>query len=396
MGTAQQIRAHRGPPLLSLGLRPFFLLGALWSALAVALWVPMLIGALVLPIAWNPVAWHVHEMIYGFVPAIVAGFLLTAVPNWTGRLPVTGAPLLALVLVWLAGRLVVLTSAVWGPTFTAAVDLAFLVLLATVIGREIFAGKNWPNAKVLAVVVALALGNLVFHVAAAEGSAAELGSRIGVGAAILLIAIIGGRIIPSFTRNWLARRQGGRLPAPFDRFDVAALAVTGVALVSWVVMPTSESTGLAAIAAALVNFGRIARWAGERTTSEPLVLVLHVGFAFVPIGFLLLALSIFAPASLPASGALHAWTAGAIGLMTLAVMTRASLGHTGRALAAGRAVQALYLAAFASVIARLLAAAGVAAELLLALSAVAWVTAFGGFVMLYGPWLLAPRADEAR
>jgi len=396
MGTAQQIRAHRGPPLLSLGLRPFFLFGALWSALAVALWLPVVIGALDLPILWNPVAWHVHEMVYGFVPAIVAGFLLTAVPNWTGRLPVTGTPLLALVLVWVAGRFAVLTSALWGSAITAAVDLAFLVLLASVIGREIVAGKNWRNAKVLAIVAVLAIGNLVFHLDAADGSTAGAATRIGVGAEILLIALIGGRIIPSFTRNWLVRRGPGRMPAPFDRFDVAALGVTGSALLFWVAMPASELSGIVAIVAALFNFARLARWAGNRAAAEPLVLVLHVGFAFVPLGFLLLAMSIFAPNILPASGALHAWTTGAIGLMTLAVMTRASLGHTGRPLVAGRAVQVLYIAAVISVLTRLLAAAGLSPDLLLSLSAAAWVSAFGGYVIVYGPWLLAPRVDEVR
>lgn len=392
--TAEQMRRYTGPAILSFGFRPFFLFGAVWAAIAVALWLPMLAGQLALPSAFGPLEWHVHELLYGFLPAIIAGFLLTAVPNWTGRLPVTGAPLLALFLLWLAGRVVVLVSEWIGPLTAAVVDLAFLAGLAAVIAREIIAGKNTRNLKVLLAVGLLLVGNAVFHAEVLFGTGASYGARIGIAAAVLLIMLIGGRIIPSFTRNWLVRQGSGRLPIPFARFDIAVMLASGAALVSWIVLPDQVATAILAIVAGVLNAIRLARWAGDRTTAEPLVLVLHAAFAFVPLGFVLLALGIIAPEVLAPAGALHSWTAGAIGLMTLAVMTRASLGHTGRPLTATRGIQLIYLAVFVSALARIVAAFDIAREPLLHLSATAWVLGFGGFAVIYAPMLTRRAASS--
>jgi uncharacterized protein involved in response to NO len=386
--TAQQMRAYRGPAVLSFGFRPFFLAGALWAAIAVALWLPMLAGQLTLPTAFAPLDWHVHEMIYGYVPAIVAGFLLTAVPNWTGRLPVIGNRLLALFLTWLAGRLAILFSGVIGLALSAVIDLSFLAVLGVVIAREILAGKDRRNLKVLGVVALLLVGNALFHLEVILDTGGGFGTRTGIAATVLLIMLIGGRIIPSFTRNWLVRREAGRLPVPFGRYDVAAMLASGAALGAWVALPDHPATALLAAVAAVLNAVRLGRWAGERTLAEPLVLVLHVAFAFVPVGFALLALGIVRPGVIAPTGALHAWTAGAIGLMTLAVMTRASLGHTGRPLAATPAIQAIYVAAGISAVARIAAAFDLWRAAMLDVSATAWVLAFAGFVIVYAPLLL--------
>jgi uncharacterized protein involved in response to NO len=203
--------------------------------------------------------------------------------------------------------------------------------------------------------------------------------------------LIGGRIIPSFTRNWLVKRGSGRLPTPFSRFDVVAMITSGVALAAWIALPDDGVTAVLAAIAASLNVWRLARWAGERTATEPLVLVLHVAFAFVPLGFALVALGIARPALVAPAGALHAWTAGAIGLMTLAVMTRASLGHTGRPLMATPVIQVIYLSACLAAMARILAAFDVLREPMLHVSATAWVLAFGGFVLVYAPLLLRAR-----
>lgn len=390
--TAERVRTHTGPAILSYGFRPFFLFAAVWAALVIAVWLPMLGGLLTLPTALSPLEWHAHELIYGYVPAIVAGFLLTAVPNWTGRLPVTGTPLLALVSVWAAGRVAVLLSARVGAPLAAAIDLLFLACLAGVIAREIIAGRNLGNLKVLALVGLLLIGNAVFH---AEASLLNGGSgygiRIGIGGAVLLITLIGGRIIPSFTRNWLARQSPGRLPIAFGPFDVASLAIGTLAIACWIAYPHDQPTaGLAALAGVLHAL-RLARWAGYRTTGEPLVLVLHVGYAFVPIGFLLLTLAIVAPDLVVASGALHAWTVGAIGTMTLAVMTRATLGHTGNALIASRSTQLIYVAIVIAALARILTAFDIWRNTLLTVSAAAWVLAFAAFAVSFGPSLVKPR-----
>jgi uncharacterized protein involved in response to NO len=390
--SAEQIRAYQGVALFSYGFRPFFLFGAAWSAVAVALWLPMLSGHLALPTALSPIDWHVHELIYGYVPAIVAGFLLTAVPNWTGRLPVVGTHLAVLVLIWVAGRVAVATSALLTPVVAAAIDVLFLVALGAVVGREIVAGKNWRNLKVLAAVAVLFAGNAVFHWEAITGRGGGYGMRIGVAATLMLIMLVGGRIIPSFTRNWLAKRKAGRLPVAFDKADMGIMAANGVALLAWIAWPDREATAWLAIAAAALNVWRLSRWAGERTIAEPLVLILHVAFVFIPVGFVLLALAILSPSQVAATGALHGWTAGAIGLMTLAVMTRASLGHTGQALTATPAIQAIYIAAAISALARIVAAFHLWREPMLHLAATAWVAAFVGFVVVYGPLLVRRRS----
>jgi uncharacterized protein involved in response to NO len=389
--SADQIRAYQGPGLFSYGFRPFFLFGAAWSALAIALWLPMLSGHLTLPTALSPVDWHVHELIYGYVPAIVAGFLLTAVPNWTGRLPVVGWPLAGLFSIWAAGRAAIAMSSVLTPIVAMVSDLAFLVVLTAVIAREIVSGKNWRNLKVLVAIAVLFAGNVVFHWEAMNDNSGGYGMRVGLAATLMLIMLIGGRIIPSFTRNWLARRGAGRLPVSFDKRDMAVIAASIIALLHWIVWPDARTTAWLAFAAAALNAWRLSRWAGDRTAAEPLVLILHLAFAFVPIGFMLLGLAILAPALVAPTGALHGWTAGAIGLMTLAVMTRASLGHTGQALTATWPIKGIYLAAAISALARIVAAFHVWRVPMLHLAAMAWVAAFVGFTIIFGPCLTRRR-----
>jgi uncharacterized protein involved in response to NO len=382
-------------PLLSYGFRPFFLGAAVWAVCALALWILLFFGELSLPTALSPVDWHVHEMLYGYLAAVVAGFLLTAIPNWTGRLPVAGPPLAALVGLWVAGRLAIGISSYLGAVSAAAIDVLFLVALAAVCLREIIVGKNWRNLRVIGVLSVLLAGNIVFHVEAAIWGTAPYGSRIGIAAAIGLITLIGGRIVPSFTRNWLARQGEGRLPQPFSHYDRVALGVGAAALLLWVAEPMSPLTGAALVLAGVIHAGRLVRWAGDRTAADRLVLVLHVGYAFVPLGFLLVGASAAWPQLLPMSAGIHAWTAGAIAVMTLAVMTRATLGHTGRDLAASAGTQIVYALAVSAALLRVLASF-VASVSLLEAASLAWLAAFGGFLMIYGPMLLrskvSPRA----
>lgn len=377
---------YAGPALFSYGFRPFFLGGAVWSAACIILWIPQFMGELSLYTAYTPLDWHFHEMLYGYVAAVAAGFLLTAIPNWTGRLPICGGPLAALAALWLAGRLVMLLSVQSGIALSALIDVAFLATLAAVAAREIVAGRNWRNLRVLAVLGLLIAGNIVFHAEVYTYGKADYSIRIGIGAVILLISVVGGRVVPSFTRNWLARQGTGRLPAPFSRFDAVTIAVSAVSLATWIGLPDHVITGSLLIIAAAMQCVRLARWAGDRTTSDRLVLILHVGYAFVPIGFALLGTSIVYPSFVPASAGIHAWTAGAFGMMTLAVMTRASLGHTGQPLAAGPGTQAIYLFAFCAAMLRIVAAFN-GSIVMIELASMAWVGAFGGFALLYGPKL---------
>ncbi|MCE1237699.1 MAG: NnrS family protein [Hyphomicrobiales bacterium] len=388
--TAEGLRAHRGPALLAGGFRPFFLFAAAWAAIAIVLWLPFFEGRLTLPTAFSPIDWHVHELLYGYGPAAIAGFLLTAIPNWTGRLPVIGRPLLALVLAWAIGRAAVTFSAHLGPIPAAGLDLVFLFALLFVAGREVWAGKNWRNLKVVATIATLALGNLVFHVEAYLTGTAPHGQRLGIAATVMLIVIIGGRIVPSFTINWLRNRGPGRMPTPFARFDRIVAVATALVFALWVVLPEGPITATALLAVGLAHLARLARWSGWRCWGEKLVLVLHLAYLFVGLGFVLLAASLFGAPILP-SAALHAWTIGAIGLMTLAVMTRASLGHTGRPLHATRAIAALYAGGLLAALARIAMGFGAAEFLFLHLAAVGWLVAFAGFVVVYRPILTTPR-----
>lgn len=390
--TAEQMRAWTGPAILAFGFRPFFFGAAVWAALAMALWVPMLSGHLMLPTAFDPVSWHAHEFLFGYLGAVVAGFLLTAVPNWTGRLPIVGWRLGMLALLWLAGRVAVAVSAGLPAGLVAAVDLAFPVFFALAIGREIVAGRNWRNLVVLGMLSVFIIGNALFHWEAAQGEYAAQGAglRLGLGAGIMMIAVIGGRVVPSFTRNWLVKRRSLALPVPpMQTFDKAALIALLVALALWVALPLHMTTGAALALSGGLHLIRLFRWAGHRTLAEPLVTVLHAGYAFVPLGALALAAEILAPESLGMADAQHLWMAGAIGLMTLAVMTRATLGHTGQALTAGAGTVTVYAAMILSVLARV--AAGLWPEvsgLLHMVAGFGWIAAFGGFAVVYGALLL--------
>lgn len=398
--TAAQMRAWRGPAILTFGFRPFFFGAAIFASLAMLMWVAILSGAASLPTAFDPVSWHAHEFLFGYLSAVVAGFLLTAVPNWTGRLPIVGWQLGGLFALWAVGRGAVAVSALLPPMVVAAADLAMPVMLALAFAREIIAGKNWKNLVVLAMLATFATANALFHWEAAAGKyAAEgYGLRLGLGVSMMMIAVIGGRIVPSFTRNWLAKREAGRLPAPpMQTFDRAALLILVVSLLLWVVFPSRPIAGLALVIAGLVHSVRLARWAGDRTWSEPLVLVLHVGFAFLPLGALMIGAEILWPGVFGIASAQHVWMAGGIGLMTLGVMSRATLGHTGQALAAGPGTCVIYGAMMISVLARV--AAGIwpsAANWLYVLAGAGWILAFGGFSVLYGPLLLRVAPKKAR
>jgi uncharacterized protein involved in response to NO len=379
-------RENRGPALFSYGFRPFFLFGAIQAGLMIPLWLAVFAGKISVPSTFSPVDWHVHEMLFGYVGAVIAGFLLTAVPNWTGRLPIKGWPLAALFAAWLMGRLAVAVSEDIGWVPAMAADSLFLLLLVAAASREIVAGRKWGNLKVVGIVALFALVNVAFHIEAHRTGLAAVSSRAAIALVITLITIIGGRIVPSFTRNWLARRKEGRMPAPVGTFDALAIVIGIVALAGWIALPSSHIVAVALFVAGALHLVRLSRWAGERTLPDRLVLILHIAYAFVPAGFFLTALSAL---DLVAPGAgVHAWTGGAIGTMTIAVMTRASLGHTGRPLAASAATQALYLAIVTAAVTRICAALEPAhADVLLAIAGAAWSLAFLGFAVIYAPLL---------
>ena len=383
--SSERRRAYRGPAIFSAGFRPFFLGAGILATAALPLWMLLYFGALDLPGMADPRAWHIHEMLFGYLSAALAGFLLTAIPNWTGRLPIAGPPLMALFALWLAGRAAMLLDGD-GPLGSAAA-LAFPVILALVVWREILAGGNRRNVPLCLLVTALAAADAVFLF-----GLQDLGMRIGFAMAAMMMMLIGGRIIPSFTGNWLKKRVARALPAPFGASDKVALAVSLVALVCWIVIPDGGITGLAFALAAATNFWRFLRWRGSATLAEPLLLVLHLAYAWVPVAFALFALAILFPDLASGQQPLHALGAGAMGLLTLAVMTRASLGHSGRPLRADWATSLAYLLVLAGAAVRVAADWAAEPTALWHLGATAWTAGFLVFVLRYAPMLMTRRS----
>lgn len=387
-----RLRAYSGLAVLSYGFRPFFLLGAIYAGLGILIWLPLFLGDITIPTAFSPVDWHIHEMLYGYLPAVITGFLLTAIPNWTGRLPLQGGPLAVLVLAWIAGRVAVGISAMIGAVAAGAIDVLFLFLVVAATAREVVVGRNWRNLPPIFIILIFLAGNVIFHIEDHETGTAELGTRLGIAAAVALISLVGGRLIPSFTHNWLARENPGRLPVAFSRFDIAVLGLGLAALIAWIASPAWEGSAVLMLAAGAGHAARLGRWAGDRTLGERLVLILHVAYGLVPLGFLLIAGAIFLPQAVPVSAGVHVWTVGAIGTMTLAIMTRASLGHTGQRLVAGSLTQSIYAAVLLAAFLRVAAAFAPSASVsLLELAAAAWVAAFWLFAVGYGPFLLRAR-----
>lgn len=356
----------KASPLWSLAFRPFFLAAAIWSAAALAIWMCLYLSGGPWFSRFDPLTWHIHAMLFGFAPAAVAGFLLTAIPNWTGRRPVRGRALALLVGLWLAGRVAVLLSAALPFWLVAALDLAFPIILGAVAAREIIAARNWRNLMMPVPVAVLALADLLmFLESGGVRVPSGLGWRLGIVAIIALVSAIGGRIIPTFTRNWMAKRSEGPLPGVHSVVDSLALAALHSSMLGWALLSPSPPLGLLLLLAAALNLWRLARWRGWATTNEPLLAILHIGYAWVVAGALLLGASMLT-AAIPQVAAVHAFTAGAMGTMVLGVMTRVCRGHTGRPLAADSSTTAVYGLVTAAAIARVAAPlfTGVASVLL--------------------------------
>lgn len=392
----RRARMGAAPAFLRGGFRPFFFGGALWAVVALCVWLLALAGRLEIPSTFDALSWHRHEMLFGFVGAVIAGFLLTAIPNWTGRLPIAGPPLAGLFGLWLAGRLAVLLSGTVGAAVAAAIDVGFYVVLAAVAAREVIQANN-RNAPIVGLVVLFGIANGLDHVAAAGSSFIDpaLPWRLAMALVTLMISLIGGRIVPSFTRNWLAKRGSTHgLPGQPSPFDLGVIGLTAFAFLAWLAAPPGWLPGSLLALAAATQAIRLARWKGWRAVRDPLVLILHVGYMWVPIGLALLAASQLG-APVPQSAAVHALTAGAMGTMILAVMTRASLGHTGRELRAGPTTTVIYLLVTVG------AALRVAAPLNLfdyriglEAAGALWIGSFVLFLFNYGPILFKPRLGE--
>jgi len=387
---------YAGPAFLSYGFRPFFLGAALFTGLAVLAWVALFAGMASAGFLYSPREWHVHEMLFGYLPALIAGFLLTAMPNWTDRMPLRGLPLLLLFLLWLGGRL--LMAFPWvGATTAAVVDGAFLVLLATYIWREIVIAGSWDRAPIGILVSLYACANMLFHEAALRGAPTDFPERFALSVMTLMLTIIGGRLTPTFTREFLEDRNIAKLPEVFSLMDGVAIVSVLVGVITWVLQPESVGAGALLLVAGVASVVRLLRWGGWRTWREPLVLILHVGYLWVGLYLLALGVSILG-IGFSTANAVHLLTTGAMGTMTLAVMTRASLGHTGRPRHADRLTVTIYLLVNIGALLRIFSPNPVTPTALthamLGLSAFGWSGAYLLFALHYGRYLVCPSLDE--
>lgn len=392
--------------LFSVGLRPFFLMAGFYGAVSMLAWLGWLgsdiagfrayLGASQVSVA----AWHGHEMLFGFAAAVIAGFMLTAVPNWTGSAPLAGAPLALLAALWLAGRVAMWLPGTLPPAAAAVLDLAFLPALGLFVAGPLIRARAWRNMVFLVLLAVLVAANVLFHIEAAgygPGSAdlAGMGNLLALDLVLVLITIVGGRIIPAFTGNWL-KAQGIDAPlrtsAPLDGLTIAA---TAAVLIADVAAPGGFAAGTIALIACLLHFARLTGWRSRLVLGSPIMWILHLGYCWLVAGFAVKAVALLT-GTLPHTAALHALTAGAVGSMTLGVMSRAALGHTGREL---RVAPAITLAYVMVSLAALIRVAGPSLlpdteSALMLVSGSLWALAFAVFTLVYFPILARPPRDS--
>ncbi len=383
----QKRRAYDGPVIFERGFRPFFFLAGLWSIIALVPWVLYYSGLWTPASDINLMQWHGHEMLFGYASAAVFGFALTAIPNWTGRLPVLGLPLAGLTMSWVLVRILALISLMdpyyltiqmWWEAITFA---AFALLII----REITAGKNWRNLPIAIMVTLFGIGAFFSNLTRLEAFVSDINFlHLGIAVLIMLISLIGGRIVPSFTTNWL-KQQGlsQRAVNPMQRFDQLTLAVSLIALVLWLHDPYFGATLALTAIAALMHFIRLSRWQGMHTAREPIVFMLHASYAWIGLGFA--AASLAAYGLIDIATALHAWTAGAIGGMTLSVMMRATLGHSGKAIKADKIMTGVFIFVQLAAILRLAAGFSDDPIIWVQISSVFWALAFVLYLWRFTP-----------
>lgn len=377
--------------LFDAAFRPFFLAAAGQAVVSVLIWVALWGGIDLLPHIQAPMLWHSHEMLFGFVGAAVAGFLLTAIPNWTKWAGPTAGRLKALVALWLAGRVMVWLGGIvpWG--LAAAVDMAFLAVLAAVIAAPLRRSGKGRNFVFVALLLGLIVANGLMHLdLAGLAETGVMGQSLAIALIVLMIGLLGGRIIPGFTRNGLAAAGKAVAMEPVPALDRAALASLAAAGAALVIAPDGVIAAALLVAAGLINLARLATWRGWKCLGLPLIWVLHAAYLFLAVGLVLRGMANVVPV-IPASAALHGLTAGTMGMMILGVMSRAALGHSGRPLVPSRLTIVAYgmvgLGALMRMVLPILAPDLPAIEA----AGLLWSGGFLAFIIAYWKVLTQPR-----
>ncbi|MGR9085758.1 MAG: NnrS family protein [Gammaproteobacteria bacterium] len=378
-------------PLFALGFRPFFALAGLSALVLILLWNAIFKGAWVAENYFAPTYWHAHEMLLGYSVAVIAGFLLTAVRNWTGKPTLSGDQLAGLSLLWLYGRIVPFYSSLLPDILIALIDLSFLPLLAYYVTRPILEAQQYRNLIFTGLLLLLTYGNGLIHseMLGFKAHSAWAGLQLVVGTLIVLILVIAGRVFPFFTERGLPGTLAIRNPQ-FDNWSiVSALLVFGLLLFD----VSGTLLALPALFAVVINSARVAGWYVQRIWYVPLLWVLYAGYGWIILGFALTALSAYS--LVQPSLAMHAFTLGGIGILTLGMMSRVALGHTGRALRASNAIAIGFVLINVAAFSRVLLPIALTKwyETLIYCSTLAWLAAFSLFMFVYAPILVSPRID---
>lgn len=381
--------------LFAYGFRSQFLLAGLAGLVLIPLWALSFVWGTAIGTGWPPTLWHAHEMLFGFITCAIAGFMLTAVPSWTGGRGFAGFPLMVLAVIWVAARMLIATSSFWPPLLPSIVDLAFLPMLALMVMVPLIRSRS-RNTPLLAVLAALWFANLIFHIGLIrhDSPLAHKAIIAGIDITLLLVTVIGGRIVPAFTTSAL-RQQGKAITLNSSRvLNVASIAVMLCVIVGDIVWPDTHLAGYVAAVAAVIQALKLAQWRPLLTAHQPIVWILHLAYVWLPIGFALKAAALLGGYAFAAFW-LHALTIGALTTMITAVMTRASLGHTGRPLRAHPLITLAYLLLTVATVIRVfgLLLPGMSYPTVITLAALFWTASFVLFVGFYGPILLGPRVD---
>jgi uncharacterized protein involved in response to NO len=391
-GTVREVRERTRWSIGAKGFRPFFFLASLFAVVSVPLWLLALAGRLDPSGYLDAATWHAHEMVFGFAVAVITGFLLTAVGNWTKRETIVDAPLLGLAALWILGRVAMAFSAILPRWLPAAADLAFLPAVVIVLAPPLVAARNKKNFVMLAMLALIFATNVVIHLGALGVVSAwrRRAMLTAVDLIVLIIVVIAGRVMPMFTRNATGVQTVRGAPV----LDVLAVASVALVVVLDAAAPESRLGAIAAGLAGALTLARTARWGARHSLRDPLLWVLHLGYLWIPLGFVLRAISAFAPA-VPRSAAMHALTAGAIGTMTLGMMSRVALGHTGRPLGASRPVVVSFALVTLAAAVRVLAPLASPSAYLtwLVVAGCSWTAAFAIHLRVYAPILFAARVD---
>lgn len=378
-----------GPALFALGFRPFFLLAGLSAIAFIVSWLMAWSGAIPTPTYYGFVGWHSHEMLFGYTAAIISGFLLAAVRNWTGAKTPDGPPLMGLMALWIAGRLLPLLDSSLPGTLIAIIDLAFLPAVAMSIRPALWKGEQKMNRIFVPLLLVMGAANLLVHLEALGiANTGQQGISGMLFLVIFLITLLGGRVIPFFTEAVIPGHQSKRR----DGLEKASMAIFIALILEQLIYPVDQVTGILAFAIGITQLSRMQGWYNKQIWQHPILWVLYTGLGWIVLGMLMLAVGSFS--QLPINLAKHALTVGGIGVLTFGMMARVALGHTGRPIEPSRWISIGFIILNVSALARVIGPLVYENyRMWVHLSGTLWTLAFIIFCVIYVPMLVKPRLD---